>query len=158
MGITLKEAREICEAMVTFVAEETFVSRTEPGVPFSVAVVDAAGVLVSLDRMDGAAPLTARVAVNKAATAIDWRMDTKAIRERLFTGPSPLDIKNINRDMAWFGDPNAAPIPGGVLIRKTDGTIVGAIGSSGGTAEADEELARVGEKAYQDILKREPRK
>jgi len=153
MGITLKEAREICEAMVAFVTEERFVSLTEPRVPFSVAVVDAAGVLISLDRMDGTAPLTARVAVNKATTAIDWRMDTKAIRERLFTGPTPLDIKNINRDMAWFGDPNAAPIPGGVLLREADGTISGAIGTSGGTAEADEELARVGEKAYQDILK-----
>jgi glc operon protein GlcG len=152
MAITLKEAREICEAMVTYVTEDRFVSLKEPGVPFSVAVVDAAGALVSLDRMDGSPPLTARVAVNKATTAIDWRMDTKAIRERLFAGKGPL-AADINRDMAWFGDPNAAPIPGGVLLRELNGTIAGAVGTSGRTAEEDEELARIGARVYQDILK-----
>ncbi len=158
MNVTHKEAREIIEAMVQYVSEDRFVSLREPGLPFSVAVVDAAGVLVSLDRMDGAAPLTARVSINKAYTAIDWRTDTKVIRERLFTGPSPLDTTTINRDMAWFGEPRNAPIPGGVLLRGKDGIIVGAIGTSGRTAEEDEELARVGEEAYQEILKRKSRK
>ncbi len=153
MTITLKEARELCEAMVTYVIDDKFVLLREPGVPFSVAFVDAAGALVSLDRMDGSPPLTARVAVNKAKTAIDWRKDTKAIRERLFAGKGPL-AADINRDMAWFGDPNAAPIPGGVLLRDLDGTIVGAVGTSGRTAEEDEELAQIGAKVYQEILKR----
>ena len=154
MSMSLKEAREIIEAMVEFASGDKFECLREPGLPFSVAVVDAAGALVSLDRMDGAAPLTARVSINKAYTAIDWRTDTKVIRERLFTGPSPLDITNINRDMAWFGEPRNAPIPGGVLLRREDGTIAGAVGTSGRTAEEDEELARVGEKTYQEILKR----
>jgi uncharacterized protein GlcG (DUF336 family) len=79
-------------------------------------------------------------------------MDTKAIRGRLFAGKGPL-ATDINRDMAWFGDPNAAPIPGGVLLREEDGTIVGAVGTSGRTAEEDEELAQIGAKVYQDILK-----
>jgi len=153
MEITLKEVRKIIERMVRFVSEDKFVTLKEPGRPFSIAVVDAAGVLVSLDRMDGSAPLTVRVAINKAFTAIDWRLDTKVIRERLFAGGGPLPT-DTNRDMAWFGEPRNAPIPGGVLLRDETGIIVGAIGTSGRTAEEDEELARVGKEAYGEILKR----
>jgi uncharacterized protein GlcG (DUF336 family) len=138
--------------MIQFVSEDKFVSLKEPGRPFSIAVVDSAGIIVSLDRMDGSAPLTVRVAINKAFTAIDWRMDTKVIRERLFAGGGPLP-PDTNRDMAWFGEPRNAPIPGGVLLRDETGKIAGAIGTSGRTAEEDEELARVGEKTYQEILK-----
>jgi glc operon protein GlcG len=140
MGITLKEAQEIIESMLKFASE------TKPGRPSSFAVVDGCGALISFARMDGASPLTARMAINKAYTAIDWRRDTKDIREIFFTGES-------KRDVAWFGEPRHAPIPGGVLLRAEDGTIVGALGSSGRTAEEDEEVVQVGAKAYQEILK-----
>jgi uncharacterized protein GlcG (DUF336 family) len=151
MGISLEHARSVIDAMVTYVKEEKFEHLTEGGLPFAVAVVDEAGAVVSMDRMNGAAPLTARVSVNKARTAIDWRTDTKDIRERLFGGSSPLPT-DTNRDMAWFGDPNAAPIPGGVLLKNPDGTIVGAVGTSGRTAVEDEELARVGQRSYEKLI------
>ena len=141
MGITLKEAQEMGEAMLNFASE------TKPGRPMSVAVLDEAGVLVCCNRMDGASPLTVRMAINKAYTAIDWRRDTKEIQEVFFTG----DTK---RDIVWFGEPRHAPIPGGVLLKAEDDSIVGAIGTSGRKAEEDEELARVGAKAYGEILKR----
>ena len=135
MEMTLLAGKEILEAMFKFASE------TKPGRASSFAVVDRAGVLVAFMRMDGAAPLTARMAINKAYTAIDWGRDTKVVRETFFTGEA-------KRDVAWFGEPRHAPIPGGVLLKAKEGTIVGAVGSSGRTADEDEELAQVGAKAW----------
>ena len=141
MEITLEEAKEVLEAMVKFSTE------TKPGRPFSLAVLDSAGVLVGFYRMNGASPLTGRMAVNKAFTAIDWRRDTREIREAFFSGEQ-------KRDVVWFGEPRHAPIPGAVLLKTEDGAIIGALGSSGRKAEEDEEVVQVGARAYQAILKR----
>ena len=141
MEITLGEAKEILEVMLKFSTE------TKPGRPFSFAVLDAAGILVGFYRMDGASRLTARMAFNKAYTAIDWKKNTKEIRETFFSGEE-------KRDVVWFGEPRHAPIPGGVLLKTPDDTIVGALGSSGRKAEEDEEVVQVGARAFQDILKR----
>jgi glc operon protein GlcG len=138
MGITLKQAKEIIEEMLKYASEK------KPGRPSSFAIVDGAGILISFARMDGASPLTARMAVNKAYTAIDWKRDTKEIKEIFFTGEK-------KRDVAWFGDLRHAPIPGGVLLKEKEGTIAGAVGTSGRTAEEDEELARVGEKEWNKL-------
>lgn len=138
MGIKLREAKELLEVMLKFASE------TKPGRPSSFAVVDAAGVLIAFVRMDGASPLTTRMAINKAYTAIDWGRDTREVREVFFTGEA-------KRDIAWFGEPRHAPIPGGVLLRTKEHTIVGAVGSSGRTAEEDEELAQVGAKAWNEL-------
>lgn len=140
MGIKLEEGNKLIEEMLKFASD------IKPGRPSSLAVVDESGALVSFARMNGASPLTARVSVNKAFTAIDWRRDTKNIQEVFFTGGK-------KRDIAWFGEPRHAPIPGGVLLKNTDGTIVGAVGTSGRTADEDEELAQAGFKAYKNILK-----
>jgi len=141
MVITLQEAKEILEVMLKFS------SKTKPSRPFSLAVLDSAGILVGFNRMDGASPLTARVSINKAYTAIDWRRNTKEIRQVFFSGET-------NPDVVWYGEPRPAPIPGGVLLKAEDGTHIGALGSRGRTAEEDEEVVQVGAKAYQDILKR----
>ena len=132
-SLELEEARKITDAVV-----EAARTTRPPDRPMSVAVVDNAGVLISLDRMDGASPNSVRMAINKAYTAIMWRRDT-------------IDIQNLikdGRDIAWFGDPDRnAPVPGGVLIKSGDDSIVGAVGTSGRSAMApmgDEELARIG--------------
>jgi len=138
MRITLQQAKEIVEEVIRFATE------TKPGRPSSFAVVDGAGIPICFARMDGAPSLTARMAVNKAYTAIDWGRDTKEVREIFFTGEK-------KRDVAWFGDPRHAPIPGGVLLKTKDGTVVGAIGTSGRTPEEDEELARFGESQWKKL-------
>jgi len=140
MGISLEHAQTVLGAMLQFASE------TKPGLPSSMAVVDAAANLVCFKRMDGAPPLTIRMALNKAYTAIDWGINTIDVLRMFFSGENA-------RDVAWFGDKRHAPIPGGVLLRSEDGTIVGAVGTSGRTGQEDEELARVGEMAYQSVLK-----
>ena len=131
ISLGLEEGRCIVEAIME--AART----TKPGRPSSAAVVDNAGVLIYFARMDGASPLTARMAINKAYTAIDTQRDTRAQYELITDG----------RDVAWFGEPRMAPIPGGVLIKTSDGSIAGAVGTSGRKADEDEELALVGAKA-----------
>lgn len=128
-SLGLDESRPIVDAVLE--AART----TKPGRPMSVGVVDNAGVLICFARMDGASPITARMAVNKAYTSIQWQRDTREVQNMMKEG----------RDIAWFGDPDRqAPIPGGILIRSSDGTIAGAVGTSGRTADEDEELALIG--------------
>ena len=127
-SLGLDEARPIVESVLEAVRT------TKPGRPMSVGVVDNAGVLICFARMDGASPLTARMAINKAYTAIDTQRDTRDQYERIKDG----------RDVAWYGEPRMAPVPGGVLIRLSDGSIAGAVGTSGRTADEDEELALIG--------------
>jgi len=141
MGISLEQAQGVVDAMLHFAA------KTKPGLPSSMAVVDAAANLICFKRMDGAPPLTVRMACNKAYTAIDWGINTVDVLKMFFSGENA-------RDVTWFGDSRHAPIPGGVLLRDEDGTILGAVGTSGRTGPEDEELARIGEKAHQEMLNR----
>jgi glc operon protein GlcG len=134
-SLDLEEARKIVDTVV-----EAARTTKPPNRPMSVAVVDNAGVLISFARMDGASPNTARMAINKAYTAIYWRRETGEMQDWIKNG----------RDISWFGDPyKDAPIPGGVLIRSSDGCIVGAVGTSGRDARGpmgDEELSQIGAK------------
>ena len=131
------EARQIAEAAVKAAAE------TEPpDRPMSIAVVDPSGDLIYFVKMDGAGINTAHLAINKAYTAVRWRKGCFEIQNMIKDG----------RDIAWFGDPRYMPVPGGVLIKASDGSIVGAIGTSGRRGETptgDEQLARIGAEAVQ---------
>jgi len=136
-SLELKEARQVAEAVL-----QAAVETEPPDRPMTVAVVDPSGELIYLARMDGTDAASVRCAVNKAYTAVQWKEDC-------------IDIQNMikdGRDVAWYGDPRCAPIGGGVLIKASDGSIVGAVGTSGRVAMApmgDEELARIGAKVMQ---------
>jgi len=109
----------------------------------SIAVVDPSGDLIYFARMDGATASTAHMAINKGYTAVRQRRDCIEIQNQLMEG----------RDIAWYGDPRYAPLGGGVLIKASDGSIVGAIGTGGRIAMApmgDEEIARIGAKAFSE--------
>ena len=112
------------------------------GLNMSVAVVDATDTLVSFARMDNAVPLTTRVCLYKAHTVLEMRRDTAEIVEMLKTNQ-----KDPFHFLRW-GDSKFSPILGGVLLKSNDDAIVGAIGCSGSVATVDEEVARVGGRAY----------
>ena len=133
----LEEARIIVEAMLEAATKK-------PGGPSSFAVVDNSGIPIYLARMDGASPLTVRVAINKAYSAIDTQWDTKDMFARI---QKLSEIEKVPRDIGWWGEPRLSAIPGGVLVKSSDGSIVGAVGTSGRTADEDEELARIGASA-----------
>lgn len=135
----LSEARRIVDAMLQ--------AAEERGLRFSAAVVDAGGDLIHLARMDGASALNARMSYNKAYTATKWQRDTKAIKERLFD----MSLGDDRREIAWFCDPLYTPVWGGIVLRSDDGTMLGAIGESGGTPEQDEEIGQLGAGVFRGL-------
>jgi uncharacterized protein GlcG (DUF336 family) len=131
-GIRMDEAHKIVEAMLKEAMKD-------PERPMAFAVVDTSGTLVYFARMDGGSGMNSRMAINKAYTCIDTRRDTLE---------SENILKKTGRDIAVFGELRYAALQGGVCIRSEDGSIVGAVGTSGRWASEDEELARIGAKAY----------
>ena len=97
----------------------------------SIAVVDDAGFLLHLERLDGAGPMTAEVASGKARTAAVTRRPTKFWEDRVKERPVFLKF------------PDNLPIQGGVPIMY-QGECVGAIGVSGVQSHEDEQIANAG--------------
>ena len=97
----------------------------------TVAVVDDAGFLLYLERLDGAGPMTAEVAVAKARTAAVTRRPTKFWEDRLKDRPAMMKF------------PDNLPIQGGVPVMY-EGDCVGAIGVSGVQSHEDEQIAQAG--------------
>ena len=135
----IKEARAIVDAMLQAAAEK--------GLKFSAAVVDAGGELIHLSRMDGASALNARMSYNKAYTATKWQSDTKVIKTRLFD----MSLGDERREVTWFCDPLYTPVWGGIVLRSSDGTMLGALGESGGTYQQDEEIGQLGAKVFRAL-------
>lgn len=102
----------------------------------SIAVVDDGGHLLWLQRLDGAAPVSAHIAPAKASTAALGRRDSKGYE----------DIVNGGR--AAFLSVRGLPgmLEGGVVAMK-DGQCVGAVGVSGVRSSEDAQIARAGLKA-----------
>jgi glc operon protein GlcG len=97
----------------------------------SIAVVDDAGFLLYLERLDGAGPMTAEVATAKARTAAVTRRPTKFWEDRIKDRP------------VFMKFPDNLPIQGGVPIMYQN-ECVGAIGVSGVQSHEDEQIAGAG--------------
>jgi uncharacterized protein GlcG (DUF336 family) len=106
----------------------------EIGVPMCIAVTDGAGNLIAFERMDGAKVTSISIAIDKAFTAGAARNATSFYREVSQPGKAAWGISGTNNGRFC--------VVGGGLPIAVDGTVVGAIGLSGGTAEEDEEVAR----------------
>ncbi len=132
----LNEARAIVDAMLE--------AATQKGLKFAAAVVDAGGDLIHLSRMNGASALNARMSYNKAYTATKWQNDTRVIKQRLFD----MSLGDERREITWFCDPLYTPVWGGIVLRSKDGTMLGALGESGGTYQQDEEIGQLGAKLF----------
>lgn len=106
----------------------------ELGASVTVAVVDEGGALQALARMDGAPPLSVRIAESKAAAVALFRRDGATLRQMQAEYPE------------FFGQVNRlTPQPiivgaGAVLIRRAE-AVLGALAVSGGRPEHDEECA-----------------
>lgn len=96
-----------------------------------IAIVDDGGHLLFHERMDGATPFNARVAVEKARSAALSRRSTKVWEDRVSAG------RNAVLNMPVL------PIQGGLPI-IVDGECVGGIGVSGVQSHEDEQVAQAG--------------
>jgi glc operon protein GlcG len=97
----------------------------------TVAIVDDGGFMLSLERMEGAVPTTAEVAVGKARTAALTRRPSKFFEDRVKDRP------------AFIAFPAGLFIQGALPIMH-DNDCVGAVGVSGVQSAEDEQIARAG--------------
>lgn len=98
-----------------------------------IAIVDDGGHLVLLHRDDNAQVGSVEIATLKARTAVLFRRHTRAFQ----------DVVEGQGRLALLCIPNGVPLDGGVLL-QSGGEIIGAIGVSGASDEADGDIARIG--------------
>ncbi|MEN9844541.1 MAG: hypothetical protein RLZZ612_2370 [Pseudomonadota bacterium] len=99
----------------------------------TIAIVDDGGHLLWLQRLDGAAPLSAHIAPAKAHTAALGRRESKGYEDMINGGRySFLSAPTID-----------GMLEGGVPIFK-DGVCIGAVGVSGVKSSEDAQIAKAG--------------
>ncbi|MBH3450593.1 heme-binding protein [Pseudomonas putida] len=98
----------------------------------TIAVVDDGGHPLALERLDGCAPASAYIAVEKARTSALGRKETRDYEEMVNGGRT-----------AFVTTPLLTSLEGGVPLR-VDGQVVGAIGVSGVKSEQDAQVAKAG--------------
>jgi glc operon protein GlcG len=135
--LTLDGAKKIIAA-----AEQYAKDNKAPG--GVIAVVDAGGNLMALERLDGTFAAGATISIGKARTAVLFQKPTKAFE----------DIINKGRTaMAALPDSFFTPLQGGVPV-IVDGEIAGGVGVSGAMSAAqDEQLAIAGAEAAKNFAR-----
>jgi uncharacterized protein GlcG (DUF336 family) len=121
------DATKITRALVAAAA-------ADGGAPVTAGVSGADGVVVALERMDGAPALGVNILVAKLHTAVVGLKDTI---ERHAKGINPAD----------YNDPLITTFGGGVVVRH-EGRVVGAIAVSGRAPEDDHKLADAARRAF----------
>ncbi|MGR3436058.1 MAG: GlcG/HbpS family heme-binding protein [Shimia sp.] len=106
--------------------------------PLSVVVLDAGGAVVAFEREDGASPGRFEIAMGKAYGSVMLGMPGSAQMAR--AEAQAYFIAAVN---GAFGG-RVVPVPGGVLLRGADGAVIGAVGVTGDTSDADAEAAMAG--------------
>ena len=98
-----------------------------------IAIVDDGGNLMWLQRLDGAAPISAHIAPAKARTSALGKRESKVYEEMINGGR-----------MSFLSAPELqGMLEGGVPIMK-DGQCLGAVGVSGVKSSEDAQVARAG--------------
>jgi glc operon protein GlcG len=99
----------------------------------TIAVVDAGGHLMGLQRLDGVAPISAHIAPAKAQTAALGRRESKIYEDMINGGRMSFLSAPVIEGM----------LEGGVPIMK-DGACLGAVGVSGVKSSEDAQIAKAG--------------
>jgi glc operon protein GlcG len=124
-----KTALTLADAHKMMTAAKAEAEKQKWGV--TIAVVDDAGLLLMLERMDTARPQTAEVALLKARSAAITHRPGKTWEETVKQRPGTLNF------------PDAFPVTGGVPILY-QGEVIGAVGVSGVQSFEDEQVAMAG--------------
>lgn len=106
------------------------------GVGVVIAIVDDAGHLILLQRLDDAQVASVQVGIGKARTAAIYRRPSKVFEDQIKAGR-----------VAALALTDSTPLQGGIPI-MLDGKVVGAIGVSGDTPQVDEDIAIAGASAF----------
>jgi uncharacterized protein GlcG (DUF336 family) len=106
--------------------------------PLTVAALDAGGHLVAFKREDHSGILRYDIAFGKAWGALGMGFGTRELAERTKTSPVFMTA------LSTIAQGRVVPVPGGVLIRDSNGDVIGAAGISGDTSDNDEACAVAG--------------
>ncbi len=99
----------------------------------AIAIVDEAGELLMMAKLDGTQPASIDIAIGKARTAARLKRETKVLEEAVTkTGRTVI-----------LALPGVTPLEGGVPIKVGD-QVVGAVGVSGVTSAQDAQVAMAG--------------
>lgn len=109
--------------------------------PISMAVLDAGGHMIALAREDGSSNLRPQIATAKASGALALGVSSRTIGEMAIERPTFINAA------AGLNPAGIVPAAGGVLVRGSDGAVIGAVGVTGDTSDNDELAALAGIKA-----------
>ena len=123
--ISLERARAVVDAAVAESKKRDW--------KMNVAVVDPGGHLIAFQRMDGAMLAAIHIAEHKARAAATFRRETKVFEDAV-------NLMHLNYVLAFDG---VIASRGGIPLIE-NGTIIGAIGVSGGTDSQDGIVSRAG--------------
>lgn len=131
MNISLEQAQKAIAG-----AQE---KAAELDLKMNIAIVDSGANLLAFARMNGAWLGSVDIAIKKAKTARYFDMPTGDIGSLSQPGGPLYNIEHSNQGLITF--------PGGIPVKDSGGTIIGAIGVSGSTVENDHAVAEAGIKA-----------
>ena len=106
--------------------------------PLAVAVLDETGQLKAYQREDQTSLLRTDIAVGKAWGALGLGRSSRVLGKVAEERPAFIQALSV------MAGGRLVPVPGGVLIRAEDNTIIGAVGISGDTSDIDETCAVAG--------------
>ena len=109
--------------------------------PLAVAVLDARGALVAYAAEDGSSLHRQDIALAKANGALGMGLGSRTLAAR--SKAAPVFFSALSHVIQG----GLAPAPGGVLVRTSDGLLLGAVGVSGDVSDNDEAAALAGIKA-----------
>lgn len=106
--------------------------------PLAVCVLDAGGHVQAFQRADGASMMRFEIAKGKAYGALAVGKGSRWLNAQAEGRPHFLEgLSNVSGG-------KIVPVPGGVLIKEADGTLLGAVGITGDTSDNDEIAALTG--------------
>jgi uncharacterized protein GlcG (DUF336 family) len=132
LGVTLDQARQI-------VAGTLAAGRRATLKPLTVVVLDAGGHVTAVEREDGSSNNRFQIAHGKAHGALAFGFGSRELFNRAQSGATAF-LSAVNGALGGA----LVPVPGGVLVRDADGTLLGAVGVSGDNSDNDETAAVAG--------------
>lgn len=105
--------------------------------PLCIAVLDAGGHVIAMQRQDEASTLRPQIAIAKASGALGLGVSSRKIADMAAERPTFV------ASLASLSPQGIVPAAGGVIVMR-DGEIVGAVGVTGDTSDNDESCALAG--------------
>lgn len=124
MSLSREQAADLVESALEHA------SKTDHSV--SIAVVDAAGFLVSFQRATEGRIPNIELAIKKARTAARWERPTRMLTDAVQPGAEGYGIQHSNSDIVV--------LKGGLPILDEAGNVIGAISADGAPTDVDERI------------------